>query len=207
MRRLLLAWVLLLIGAASATGQTVIAGAYTNYCQAGNQKASTQGLSSSNTLQGSFPGCTVAVYLTGTSTLATLYSNAGLTPLANPFTAPSGVGPFTFFADVTSVYDVTTSGSGVPTVTYPSVSTGGLSASGLPAINIVAYGAKCDGATDDYAAIQAAINAAELVVAGNSFAAVTGPANATCLFGSNLSVIAAGNGNLFLGAAGLKTGI
>ena len=44
-------------------------------------------MQSVNTLQGIIPSCTVTVYLTGTSTLATIYSNVSSTPLSNPFTA------------------------------------------------------------------------------------------------------------------------
>lgn len=56
-------------------------------CTQGGTQAQTSGLPSTNYLQGVIPGCTVTVYLTGTTTLATIYSNSTGTVLSNPFTA------------------------------------------------------------------------------------------------------------------------
>ena len=49
-------------------------GAINGYCNLGGTTASLSGMQSVNRLQGIIPSCTVAVYLTGTSTLATIYS-------------------------------------------------------------------------------------------------------------------------------------
>ena len=59
-------------------------------------------------------GCTVTVYLTGTSTLATLFADNSSTAQANPFTANATSGIYTFYAD-NGRYDVRLSG-GTPTI-------------------------------------------------------------------------------------------
>ena len=84
------------------------------WCEYGNQTVSTGGLTSTTTVQKSFPSCTVTVYLAGTSTPATIYSdNAGSpTPLGNPFTAQSN-GSWQFFA-AQGLYDVVLSGASLP---------------------------------------------------------------------------------------------
>jgi hypothetical protein len=80
-----------------------------NFCSVGNVKAVTQGSSSTNTLQGSYPRCTVTVYLTGTATKATIYADNISTPLGNPFTAGTN-GSFLFYAATGQGYDITLSG-------------------------------------------------------------------------------------------------
>lgn len=83
------------------------------YCQQGNQTVTTGSLTSTTKVQRSYPQCTVTVYLTGTGTLATLYSNNSVspTPLANPFTANSN-GTWQFYA-VNGRYDIVLSGAGI----------------------------------------------------------------------------------------------
>lgn len=103
-------WILVLLGAGllagAASAQTQ---ALQGFCTVGNVKAITQGTNSANTLQGSYPRCTVTVYLTGTTTKATIYSDNISTPLANPFTA--GVnGSWLFYAVSFIGYDVVLSG-------------------------------------------------------------------------------------------------
>lgn len=82
-------------------------------CQQGNVKVAVSGLQSTTTVQQSYPSCTVKVTLTGTSTLATIYSNSSMTPLANPFTAPTN-GNFTFWAATGVGLDVTLSAGTSP---------------------------------------------------------------------------------------------
>lgn len=86
---------------------------FQQFCQTGAQNVITQGLNSTTHVQRSYPSCTVAVYLTGTTTLATIYSDALSTPLANPFTANTD-GSFGFWAAPAATpsgcYDVTISG-------------------------------------------------------------------------------------------------
>ncbi len=88
------------------------------FCQQGGTQAALSGLLSTNYQQGIIPSCTVTVYLTGTTTLATIYSNNSGTPLSNPFTA-SSTGQFLVFAAVNQGYDVVLSG-GISPNTYPS---------------------------------------------------------------------------------------
>ena len=60
-------------------------------------------------VQRSYPSCTVNVYLSGTSTPATIYSDAIGTPKANPFTAATN-GTWRFYAAL---------GAGLPPDTRP----------------------------------------------------------------------------------------
>src|SRR5271167_2188720 len=93
-------------------------GALNGYCNVGATQIVHQGLKSTNYAQGEIPNCTVTVYQTGTSTLATLYSNSTGTPLANPFTA-SPLGKWIFFSQTSAPVDVVLSG-GFPPNSYPS---------------------------------------------------------------------------------------
>ena len=102
-------------------------GAVNGQCSVGGIKAKTQGANSDNTFMGSYPKCTVTVYLTGTATLATIYSNSTGTPLSNPFTAQVNA-LWDFFAAQGVGYDVVLSG-GSPiqfpsSITIPGVTTG-----------------------------------------------------------------------------------
>jgi hypothetical protein len=114
-RSLLLALMLCLIPL--ARGQT---GSLTGFCVQGGVSAAVQGLQSTNKLQGIIPSCTVTVYLTGTHTLATLYSDAVGDPLTNPFTAAAlGTalpGQWLFFAENNVGYDIVLSGGILPNV-------------------------------------------------------------------------------------------
>ncbi len=65
-----------------ALGQT---GAYSGHTFVGGVPATTSGMKSSNYLDGIIPGASITVYLTGTSTLATIYADGSNTPLSNPF--------------------------------------------------------------------------------------------------------------------------
>ena len=97
-------------------------GAIEGHSYLGGTKAVTSGLSSTNYLNGIIPSATITVYLTGTQTLATIYSDANNTPLGNPFTsnAASSVNPggFLFWASKTQGYDIVLSG-GIAPNTYP----------------------------------------------------------------------------------------
>jgi hypothetical protein len=95
-------------------------GAITGYCDKGATPAITSGLNSTNTLQGIVPGgpagCLVTVYLTGTTNLATIYSNASGGTQTNPFRA-SLSGQWLFYV-ASGIYDVNLSG-GLPPNAYP----------------------------------------------------------------------------------------
>ena len=66
------------------------------YCELGGQQAVVSGLQVSPDIQASYPGCSVTVYLTGTLTLATIYSDKYNTPKGNPFTADTTTGYWFF---------------------------------------------------------------------------------------------------------------
>lgn len=80
------------------------------WCEQGNKKIVSIG--DITKVQQSFPGCTITVYLAGTLTPATLYSDSGgSTPLSNPFTANST--GYWFFYAADGHYDAKLSGSGI----------------------------------------------------------------------------------------------
>ena len=85
---------------------------YNGICQQGGQKPVTGGLPSATTFAATFPGCTVTVYLTGTTTLATLFSDNGVTPLSNPFTASLTDASYGFYA-ADGQYDLKFTGAGI----------------------------------------------------------------------------------------------
>ena len=95
--------------------------AVTNYCVTGASQAITSGLKSSNYQQGIIRGCLITVYLSGTTTLATVYKDAFNTSLGNPFTANVN-GSWLFYAAAGQGYDVVASGGIAPNV-YPSPTT------------------------------------------------------------------------------------
>jgi len=64
--------------------------------------------------QGSYPGCTTTVYLTGTLTPAQIYSDNLGSVKSNPFVADTTTGFWFFYAD-DGRYDVRLSGGGIPT--------------------------------------------------------------------------------------------
>lgn len=87
---------------------------YQNWCQYGGQTVSTQGLTSTTKVQQSFPGCNVEVFVTGTGTHASLFSDSGGTsPIGNPFQANTSTG-FFFFYTAVGCYDIVTSGGSLP---------------------------------------------------------------------------------------------
>ena len=99
-------------------------GAVTGFCVQGAVSSATSGLPSTNKLQGVIPQCLVTVYLTGTLTKATIYSNSSEGTLTNPFQANIN-GQWLFYAAFTSPYDVVLSGGYPPNVyTIPVTITG-----------------------------------------------------------------------------------
>ncbi len=83
------------------------------YAERGGSTLTTAGSSSTEKVQLSYPGSTVTVYQAGTLTLATLSSDSGGTPKANPFTSDSA-GYWFAYVDP-GEYDVRFSGTGVGT--------------------------------------------------------------------------------------------
>lgn len=80
------------------------------WCENGGVIGTVSGLTVTPDFQGSYPGCIVTVYLTGTTTLATIYADNNGTPLANPFQASLTTGYWFFYAD-NARYDVQLSGT------------------------------------------------------------------------------------------------
>jgi hypothetical protein len=107
-----LLWVLLLSFAAHGQTQAI-----QGFCSVGGEKVSTSGLPSTTMVQASFPRCQVEVFLTGTTTLATIFADANNTPLSNPFTANINAS-WLFYAATGTGYDITMSG-GIP-IPFPS---------------------------------------------------------------------------------------
>lgn len=108
MRRLVLALVLCLLHTSSAFADGRIQG----WCEDGNYTVTIPGGATTvNRFQRSFPACTVTVYLAGTVTLASIFSDDAGTVQANPFTAANS-GRWSFYAD-NGTYDVRLSGGGI----------------------------------------------------------------------------------------------
>jgi hypothetical protein len=121
-------------------------------------------------VQESYPNCTVTVYLAGTTTLATIYSNNIGTIKSNPFTADS-TGYYAFYVNDGS-YDIKFSGTGISVpftisditiINSTVVNTNDRRLGNI--YNVKSYGAVCDWngngtGTDDTIAIQNALTAA-----------------------------------------------
>jgi hypothetical protein len=91
-------------------------------------QAVTQGLQSTNYLEGVIPSCTVTIYISGTQTLATYYTSIGGSPNTGPFTA-SSTGQWLAFVSTLNSYDVVLSGGIAPNVYQNPVTITGLAVS------------------------------------------------------------------------------
>ncbi len=91
------------------------------YCQQGGRTAAVSVSGGAflgatvHPVMNSYPGCSVTVYLAGTITPATIYSDNASTPLANPFTTSSAGSGYWFFYIDNGRYDVKLSGGNIPT--------------------------------------------------------------------------------------------
>ena len=102
------------------------------------------------------PNATVSVYLTGTTTLATLYSSNSLSggTKTNPLTTDSN-GSYSFYAP-NGLYDISiTNPQGLTITLYAQALS---DPTQVPYIWALSQGVKSDGATNDTAALQAIIN-------------------------------------------------
>lgn len=99
-------------------------GLLSGFCEQGGERVTIQGAQSTTLVQRSFSACTISVYLPGTLTLATLYSDDSSTPKANPFVAsPAG---YWYFYAADSNYDIKISNAGIlnPFYRFGTISTG-----------------------------------------------------------------------------------
>src|SRR3990167_2783148 len=151
------------------------------WCEQGGYAVTVPGTpgSGSQRFQQTYRSCTVTVYLVGTVTLATLYSNDAGTAQANPFTA-SSTGAWSFYSDC-GRYDVRFSGGGIATPFT-------LGDFRIPndVFDVTDFGAKCDGTTNDYTAINNARIAATAQTNGGT---VLIPSNVSgvCLINSSIT--------------------
>jgi hypothetical protein len=178
------------------------------YCEKGGVQLAIAGnlsLPTSPKIQASYPSCTATVYLSGTTTLATIYSDGNLTAKANPFSADSN-GYWFFYASL-GHYDVQLSGGGITTpftvadvlvqdlsgangaanVFFQSTATPAISrtiASKLmDTINAADFGAVCDGTTDNATAFG---KLATFIASTSTLFAVHFPPGGVCMYSGGL---------------------
>src|SRR5437660_4111089 len=120
---------------------------------------------------------TVTVYLAGTTTLATIYSDNGVTPITNPLTT-TVTGSYVFYAAAGQCYDLVIA---KPGFLFTAADTSHICLSTTLAwANVKEYGAVGDGVADDTAAwttaIQTAAHGSVLYVPPGSYKVTTLPA-------------------------------
>lgn len=155
MRRILLA-ILLVLSVVPLYARGHLQG----WAENGGKSVFTSGLQSTTKVQQSYPGSTVTVYLTGTTTLASIFTNSTGTIKPNPFTSGTDAS-WGFFVDV--AVDIKFSGTGIAspfTLTNLNPSGGG---GATNTFDWVTYGADPTGVTDSSVPIQNAFDAACLV--------------------------------------------
>jgi len=76
------------------------------FAEQGGHTVVVSGNNSTTKFQESYPGCTVTVFLAGTTTAATIYSDMAGTSKSNPFTSDATTAYWDFYAESTARYDV-----------------------------------------------------------------------------------------------------
>ena len=215
-------WILSLVLIALPAGAQV--GAIQGSSFLGGTSAVVSGLSSTNKLQGIIPHATITVYLTGTTTLATIYSNGSGGALANPFKSNTlnsvNPGGWIFWAATNQGYDIYGSGGDAPN-TYPApvplcidcyVSSGGggggggCSTGGIPTTNGSVTGdntsTNCgyDNRTSDTATTPAYVSTfgyENLTANAATYAIGIGNQNSIGLSSTSEDVVAVGDQNIY----------
>lgn len=129
------------------------------FCENGAVTVATLSATSTNQVQGSYPGCTITVYKTGTITLAAIYSDNSGTSLGNPFVG-TNTGSWYFYAD-NGTYDVRFSGGGILTPFVKGAVTL-WDSQGAGLYDIQQFGGVPDGTTDNTGAFNRAVAAATI---------------------------------------------
>jgi hypothetical protein len=132
-----------------------------SFCQQGGAQVLTNSFPSSTKVQQSFPGATVTVYLTGTLTKASVYSDNNNPPTVktNPYTCDSTTAQqFVYVANGT--YDFRFSGTGVSAPFTLSAIPAIDPASVYQVYNVLNYGTSVGTGSNDIPAAQTAVNAA-----------------------------------------------
>lgn len=118
--------------------QTTLAGVQ-EFCEVGGVRVSTSGLPSTTMVQASYPSCVVTVYLTGTTTKATIYKDGNSTTLTNPFTASSN-GSYLFYATAGVGLDIVMSGGTPIPFPNPAILTDVIAGGGVSPITKIVAG-------------------------------------------------------------------
>ena len=117
---------------------------------------------------------TCTVYVSGTTTLATLYSGNGVSPLVNPFLS-SSTGQVSFYA-ANGLYDLVVTKTGYETVTITAITLNDI-------VSPLDYGALGNGTTDDRAAVLAALQSGSVVDGEGRTYAISGTMQPTSFVG------------------------
>lgn len=176
---------------------------FQGYVERGGNSVTTGNLVSTTKVQKSFPLSTVTVYLTGTTTLASISSDSGGTPKANPFTADSTGFWFFYGADGTTL-DVKFSGTGVSspwTISGLTNASGG----GSTAPNSFVAAMLCDG-NDSHAAANVSTFAASIAAASAVGGGVVYLPTGDCRVNTELSLPIAANPIRIVGVGQSYTG-
>lgn len=130
-----------------------------------SQPVVTSGLSSTTKAARTFPGCTIDIYLTGTTLHASIFSDANGTVKSNPFVTDQFAN-YDFYIDPNVVYDVRVSGTGVTT---PFTRAGFTAPTNTGTPSIVTpddYGAIHDGASHPLSSRYSTLSAAQTAYGG-----------------------------------------
>lgn len=152
--KLALAIALSLLATAHAYARTHIQG----YVERGGGTALASASGNSLTVQRSYPGATVTVFVAGTATLASIYRTATTSTVISGSAVTANTNAYYEFWLPDGTYDFRFSGGTAPnTIPSPFTFTSIAVGSGNITVSVTSFGAACDGGvTDDSVAFQAA---------------------------------------------------